>query len=1119
MRKTDCGGAKIPKDQQKPNCEEIFKGLKDFQRDTVEYVFSRMYADRDYTRRFLVADEVGLGKTLVARGVIAKAIDLLWKKGVPRIDIVYICSNSNIANQNIRKLYFFGDGAPCASRISLLPSKIKDLKKQRINFVALTPGTSFEMSSGTGIGEERALLYWMLKDKLNLDDGKPMNIFRGGMRLMNFKRLVKRYPKECIDSELKACFLSLLQDYDEKTKSNSGISLKKRLQKLSRDFEEPGLGVQRKKELEKESNRCISELRALLVRSCLKALEPDLIILDEFQRFKHLMYSEGEEDDSVISARELAGELFSYADENSEARVLLLSATPYKMYTTADEREIEDHSVDFLRTFEFLANDPNDPEKGSLMAKECKSTIREYRDELFRIGMGNDTRLMILKRSLETQLRKVMVRTERLVASEDRNGMLEPISDGSTRLEMGDVRAYCGLQRVAEGLDCRDSLEYWKSSPYPLNFMYQYDLKNALDEAISSGNREICDRLSEANGLLLPWRDLEAYGKFDPGNARLRCLFSGTVGINAWKLLWMPPSLPYYKLSGPFADPLLKKFTKRLVFSSWRMVPRMIASLTSYEAERNIIGLFDRSIRNAPNSRKKLRSLLKFERGDRDGRITGLTILGLMYPSITLAKACDPLKRSPGFLPSTADVIHRAETEINRLLQPITKSAPTSGQEDEDWYWAAPILLDKFHHRGSAETLFRNKKLADVWTGEEVSEEDESDEGQSLWKEAIAQASALIEDKIHLKKTPKDLSSVLAKMALAGPGTTSLRSLARITGGMGMSSGSLWEPLDELTLSAMRISRLFIRLFNLQNSNALLRGLYKSDSQGASAYWRQVLNYCFDGGLQAVLDEYVHFLKESEGLFALDRCKSAEKISETIAEAMSLQAASIQVDDIGCNVRSGSISVLQKKMRTNFAVMLSEKENVEGRSMNRISQIRKAFNSPFWPFILATTSIGQEGLDFHAYCHAVVHWNLPSNPVDLEQREGRVHRFKGHAIRKNLAAKYGLSEIGPNDADPWESLFMAGKRDRKEGSGDLVPFWIYSEGEAKIERHVPALPLSRDRERMEQLQKSLVVYRMVFGQSRQEDLAAFLMSRLDKVDIDKLRIDLSPPRRIEGAGS
>ncbi|WP_413818578.1 helicase-related protein [Sphingobium sp.] len=69
----------------------------------------------------------------------------------------------------------------------------------------------------------------------------------------------------------------------------------------------------------------------------------------------------------------------------------------------------------------------------------------------------------------------------------------------------------------------------------------------------------------------------------------------------------------------------------------------------------------------------------------------------------------------------------------------------------------------------------------------------------------------------------------------------------------------------------------------------------------------------------------------------------------------------------------------------------------------RLSSVRDAFNSPFRPFALATTSVGQEGLDFHPYCYRLYHWNLPGNPVDLEQREGRVHRFKGHAIRLNLA--------------------------------------------------------------------------------------------------------------------
>ena len=36
-------------------------GLKDFQRKTVEYVFKRFYGN-DSISRFLIADEVGLGK-------------------------------------------------------------------------------------------------------------------------------------------------------------------------------------------------------------------------------------------------------------------------------------------------------------------------------------------------------------------------------------------------------------------------------------------------------------------------------------------------------------------------------------------------------------------------------------------------------------------------------------------------------------------------------------------------------------------------------------------------------------------------------------------------------------------------------------------------------------------------------------------------------------------------------------------------------------------------------------------------------------------------------------------------------------------------------------------------
>lgn len=86
--------------QQRPDVERELNHLKDFQRATVEVVHRRLWTDADHGSRFLVADEVGLGKTMVARGVIARTIDHLWDTE-DRIDVVYICSNSQIARQNL----------------------------------------------------------------------------------------------------------------------------------------------------------------------------------------------------------------------------------------------------------------------------------------------------------------------------------------------------------------------------------------------------------------------------------------------------------------------------------------------------------------------------------------------------------------------------------------------------------------------------------------------------------------------------------------------------------------------------------------------------------------------------------------------------------------------------------------------------------------------------------------------------------------------------------------------------------------------------------------------------------------------------------------------------------
>lgn len=95
--------------------------------------------------------------------------------------------------------------------------------------------------------------------------------------------------------------------------------------------------------------------------------------------------------------------------------------------------------------------------------------------------------------------------------------------------------------------------------------------------------------------------------------------------------------------------------------------------------------------------------------------------------------------------------------------------------------------------------------------------------------------------------------------------------------------------------------------------------------------------------------------------------------------------------------------------------------------------MRNAFNSPFRPFVLATTSVGQEGLDFHLYSRKVVHWNLPSNPIDLEQREGRINRYMCHAIRQNVAAN--------EDAVDWIDKFNQPKEKYGKDSSDMIPYW------------------------------------------------------------------------------
>jgi hypothetical protein len=1076
----------------RPDTAAALAGLKDFQRATVDYVFDRFYGS-DQTRRFLVADEVGLGKTLVARGVIARTIDHLWNE-VPRIDIIYICSNADIARQNIDRLSIPGcEEAAQATRLTLLPLHMHDLKQNRVNFVALTPATSFEQTGGGGRIDERVLLYWLLHRAWNIHGSRAsLYVMQDYAKTSSFERRVNEFDFEQLNEQIADEFVASLAKQAQASKNAGKRDLQARFEELRGMFCRSDSRVP--PEASKLRTRWIGELRRLLARVCLATLEPDLIILDEFQRFKHLLEEESE-------AGELARDLFN-SEAGQGSRVLLLSATPYRGLTLHHETD-DDHYGDFLKLLGFL-------EDGD--AAGCKEILAEYRAALPAVmtpeGMA---RLRKAKTALQQRLVRVMARTERLSSAKRRDGMLVDASPVDATLQPADVRAFLGAQRIADVVKEGDVVEYWKSAPYLFNFMDNYSLKRSFRDTPEKD--KLVKLVRDFPETFLDLDRARNYLPVEPGNARLRDLLSDTVGRGMWRLLWMPPSLRYYAREGPFAAPELANVTKRLVFSAWHMVPRAVASLVSYEAERRMMRAAHPRAQLSQDDWKKQRGLLRFRMSE--GRLAGLPLLLLVYPCLTFARDCDPrdLARSGKLTAKQAQA--RFAERINPLVEKLGLEYESGGATDERWYWLSPMLLDYTAFPEAAQSWWERPDLTQVWAGVEAGEEDDA------WSSHVEQARQTIEavrsGSEKLGKPPDDLFDVLALAASAAPATAAMRAYARAT----RTDPALCPALRDI---AGTTGRAFLSLFNHAEVIEAVRTEFRGEP-----YWERVLEYAHGGGLQAVLDEYVHLLRESLGVTSKTPEEIAGKIGTEIISALTIRAASLRIDDVTAPRYAREVKLETEPMRIRFAMRFGddradeEAPPMDGSSPTpRKERVHAAFNSPFWPFVLVSTSVGQEGLDFHHYCHAITHWNLPSNPVDLEQREGRIHRYKGHAVRKNLASVFAVEALQEKDPDAWEAVFEMGRSVRLSNENDLVPYWVFP-GDAKIERHVPALPFSREVERLYALRRALAIYRMVFGQSRQEDLITYLLAQIpeDRREqvVAELQIDLSPATSIQGSNA
>ena len=1092
--------------EQRIDVDAVLDDLKDFQRRTARWAFERMFADRNPTARFLVADEVGLGKTHVAKGVIAQVIDHLRRTGDARHDVVYVCSNTAIARQNIRKLAPEGiepiEDVDRLTMLVLAQLNDGDASETGINLLAITPGTSLKFGRSTGKFRERCLAYAFLRALWgkSVMTRPARRIFWHGVEAgdpdKRLRQEEQRY-QPVIRGSL-GDFAKELAEFD-KTRRGQG---KPTVRAMFEDLVS-GLAWKRSfpEDLLEPRNELIGEIRRVMAIVGIAALRPDLVVLDEFQRFKDLL-----EPAPGNFAAELAHRLFSFEDPESgrATRTLLLSATPYRLYTTADQID-GNHYEDFLATCSFLLRD-------SARVDQLQHLFHALRSALLSRGSLRDAEAICGE--IGAQLRGVMARTERLAATPDRDGMLCELN-AEVPVKPDDLRAYLRLGDLAETVEHHEPAEYWKSGPYLVNFMEKYRLKEAVMRAAEKGRFTGSEGLDTGPGLL-SWDEVEAYRRVDPQNGRLRWLLEDLAHGRAFELLWIPPSWRYYDAGSVYESPEAASFTKRLIFSGWVVVPKVVSSLVSFEAERRVFA--SRRHKYTTDYRRRGGQRLAFRTSERTTgearpgeaatgrRAAAMTAFLLTWPSPSLAEFGDPRRLARRERRAVADVLDVVAAKVVDAIQPLVRLAPSGGVVDQRWYWAAPLFLDRRLHP-SAPALLLAPDGESRWGRDQA--------GRGL-RVHLAEATAMADGLEALGRPPDDLVEVLAELAVGGPAQCALRMFSSVSG--------LPISHDCVVANAARVGGAFRSFFNAPEVTAVIVGTDPEESEAdetGSRYWRDVLRHSIDGNLQAVLDEHGHVLRDWLGHLNLvddsRRVTAADDIASSVAEALELRTSSFRVDIAGRRRNGDGIKFDEHRMRTRFAVAFGNQTLDDGGEA-RVESVSRAFNSPFWPFVVTSTSIGQEGLDFHLWCHAVVHWNLPANPVDLEQREGRVHRYKGHAVRRNIAAVFGpelYAEALSKGVDPWSALFAMAAAETPEADGEMVPYWVFHQGPAKIERHVPVMPFSRDQAALPRLRKALAAYRLAFGQPRQEELVEFLGAHHSVADLVKLasqlRIDLSPP--------
>ena len=975
--------------------------------------------------RFLLADEVGLGKTIIAKGVIRCLMCKLLEREIAGksgeqikneadyyyFNVIYICSNTNIAKQNEEKLGLGkNEDEGWTNRASCLSWKVFNSSKYEVEFQAvlqdyykvygndhtyesldrvkalktrlrilpMTQRTSIDIK-GRGKVEEREYLY----GRMQAFSDEEIILAEASRGNEDFEKMMGLYMAKCkCDEEFnKAC--NIIRD------SRNGA------------------------ECEIENFRKTWQIvRKGFAEITMDWLDCELVIMDEFQNFKEIIGPASDDEGSIIRKVLEQG-----TDEGKRSPyVLMLSATPFRMYMSknADQDETdsnttdpENASIDEVCSFLEKCDGTKGTSAISSSLKDYKTALEKYS----RSDRESKENVLEKKNAFERQMGSVFTRMERInVLRELREDGTDAEDTDKQEIGCGGIKALLDYTNELVEYDTGNgkyhigtgtATAYAERIPYVLSFMNRgnkqaggddgYKIKRNFDEDVDAGkirykNNSKCyileDDFNDMSKTLGEWHgvyekvleyilDIESLdidsmlksGKYN-GMTREDVLLNHP---GAARLLWVPSVVGWKELKGAFAEH--KNFGKTIMFSDRVVVPRAMAGLISREVKRRLIWW-----------------ILKQEQ---DKSITE--------------------KELQNFQESAKDKLEQILEQILGLVAGFEENPERGNNGDEGIKTVEKIFTT------SESGLF------------------------AVWSE------------MGLPVKRNEYGSAIRNK-----------------------DGTLQMDEDSLRQS--------------------------------------IKDYCEEGKLQYVLQE-LKYIGNAAYLSDGHNVHKAPKIYITLYEHT--KEGRLQRSRTGDD---------QSPVETYYARCIGSSNDDD--KVSSISNLQAAFNSPFAPFVFATTSIGQEGLDFHNYADRIVHLSIPANPTDFEQREGRINRYNCLAVRKAVMEWYGNEEetrIFTDDIPKLlDNAFEAAKASLcEEGNQKLncgiIPHWLVARKKddnklevAGIKRLVPYFYNSSMMEKYHNMLKLLQLYRSVIGQADADELLERLMVSKKESDVQELYVDFSP---------